>query len=155
MATGRSPCANFWREAAGVFRLVQPPDLTQSDSTHPVLFVEAKLRASLPSGRRQTTSKSGPRRRARSRSLRFSNKNRPGFLLVIHCDDLAVVLAEYIVGLDPEERGRLEGMIRQAQDRSRARPEGSLTPKEGSEFRVLAFRDRCEADIISFHLTSP
>ena len=57
--------------------------------------------------------------------LALFDKNRPGFLLVVHSDDLAVVLAEFAAALGDEERERLNSMIRHAQDRSRARPEAS------------------------------
>jgi hypothetical protein len=46
--------------------------------------------------------------------LALFDKNRPGFLLVVHSDDLAVVLAEFAAALPDEQRAQLEGMMRQA-----------------------------------------
>jgi hypothetical protein len=57
--------------------------------------------------------------------LALFDKDRPGFLVVVHSDDLAAVIVEFVAALDPEEQGRLDSLIRQARDRSRAKPEAS------------------------------
>ena len=51
--------------------------------------------------------------------LALFDKNRPGFLLVVHSDDLAVVVAEYAAALPDEERSRFVGLIRTACARQR------------------------------------
>ena len=51
--------------------------------------------------------------------LALFDKNRPGFLLVVHSDDLAVVLVEFAAALPDEQRDRLEGLIRTACARQR------------------------------------
>ena len=101
-------------------------DLTASDSTHPTLFIESKLRArhvasvTLHDATKRLAGKEG-----KTAVLALFDKNRPGFLLGIHSDDFLTVVAEFVAALDAEEQDRLDSMIRQAQDRSRARPEAS------------------------------
>jgi hypothetical protein len=89
-------------------------DLTASDSTHPVLYIESKLRdrhttRTLHDGTNKLATKEG-----KTPVLALFDKNRPGFLLVVHFDDLPVVLAEYAAALPSNQRDRLEGLIRQA-----------------------------------------
>ena len=89
-----------------------------SDSTHATLFIESKLRArhavrTLHDGTKKLAVKEG-----KVPLLCLFDKNRPGFLLAIHSDDFMTVVAEYVAALDEEERGRLEGLSRQAQDRT-------------------------------------
>lgn len=93
-------------------------DLTGSDSTHQVIYIESKLRErhavrSLHDGTKKLAVKEG-----KVPLLCLFDKNRPGFLLAIHSDDFMTVVAEYVAALDEEERGRLEGLSRQAQDRT-------------------------------------
>ena len=94
-------------------------DETCSDATHPSLFIEGKLRSvhtvrTLFDSTRKLASKE-----KKTPVLALFDKNRPGFLLVVHCDDLPVVLAEYAAALPEEQRDRLEGLIRQAYARQR------------------------------------
>jgi hypothetical protein len=100
-------------------------DLTASDSTHPTLFIESKLRArhgarTLHDETRRLATEEG-----KTPVLALFDKSRPGFLVVVHSDDLAAVIAEFVAAFGPEERDRLDSMIRQAQDRSRAKPAAS------------------------------
>jgi hypothetical protein len=89
-------------------------DVTASDSTHPVLFVESKLRDRHAARTLHDATKKRAAREGKAPLLALFDKNRPGFLLVVHSDDLAVVLAEYAAALPDEERDQLEGMMRQA-----------------------------------------
>src|SRR5262249_15615877 len=89
-------------------------DLTGSDSTHETLYIESKLR-DRPTVRtlHDGTKKKATKERKTPVVVLF-DKQRPGCLIVVHSDDLAVVLAEYAAALPDEERGQLEGMMRQA-----------------------------------------
>jgi hypothetical protein len=89
-------------------------DLTASDSTHPTLFVESKLRARHTVRALHDTTKRWAVKEGKVPVLALFDKHRPGFLLVAHSDDLAVVFAEYAAALSPEARNRLEGLIRTA-----------------------------------------
>jgi hypothetical protein len=94
-------------------------DLTASDSTHPTLFIESKLRISHSVRSLHDITKRLAAKEGKTPVLTLFDKNRPGFLLVVHCDDLPVVLAEYAAALPSEERDRLEGLIRTACARQR------------------------------------
>jgi hypothetical protein len=94
-------------------------DLTASDSNHPTLFIESKLRdrhtaRTLHDGTKKLAMKEG-----KVPVLALFDKCRPGFLLGIHNDDFMTVVAEFVAALNADERERLYSMIRQAQDRAR------------------------------------
>jgi hypothetical protein len=100
-------------------------DLTASDSNHPTLFIEAKLRARHTTRTLHDEAKRLATKEGKVPVLALFDKNRPGFLLGIHNEDFMTVVAEFVAALDPDERDRLDSMIRQAQDRARARLEVS------------------------------
>jgi hypothetical protein len=89
-------------------------DQTASDSTHPTLYIESKLRDRHAVRTLHDATKKLSTREGKTPLLALFDKNRPGFLLVIHCDDLAIVLAEFAAALPDEQRDWLEGLIRQA-----------------------------------------
>ena len=94
-------------------------DETMSDSTHPKLFIESKLRATHQVRSLHDATKKLAVKEKKVPVLGLFDKNRPGFLIVVHCDDLPVVLAEYAAALPDEQRDRLEGLIRTACARQR------------------------------------
>jgi hypothetical protein len=93
-------------------------DLTNSDSTHPKLFIESKLRGRHTTRTLHDGTKTLAVKEKKVPILALFDKNRPGFLVCVHSDDLMVLVAEYVAALDPEERDRLEGLVRQAQGRA-------------------------------------
>jgi len=94
-------------------------DLTRSDSVHPTLFIESKLRGTHTTRTLHDATKTLAKREGKTPVLTLFDKARPGFLVCVHCDDLAEVLAEYAAALDDKGRERLEGLIRQAYARQR------------------------------------
>jgi hypothetical protein len=70
-------------------------DLTASDSTHPVLFIESKLRHCHTTRTLHDATKRLAARERKLPVLALFDKNRPGFLIVVHSDDLATVAAEF------------------------------------------------------------
>jgi hypothetical protein len=82
-------------------------DLTASDTTHPTLFIESKLRARHTTRTLHDATKKLAAWEGKTPVLALFDKNRPGFLLVVHCDDLPVLLAEYAAALPSEARNRL------------------------------------------------
>jgi hypothetical protein len=89
-------------------------DLTASDSTHPVLFVESKLRDRHTTRTLHDATKKRAAKERKTPVLALFDKNRPGFLLCIYSEDFMTVVAEYAAALSDEERDRLDGLIRQA-----------------------------------------
>jgi hypothetical protein len=69
-------------------------DETRSDSVHPRLFVETKLRASSATRSLWEQTKALARREGKVPVLALYAKGKPGALLVVHEDDLAAVAAE-------------------------------------------------------------
>jgi hypothetical protein len=94
-------------------------DLTASDSTHPVLFVESKLRDRHATRTLYDQTRKRAIREGKKAVLALFDKHREGFLVCIHSDDLPVVLAEFAAALPDEERNKLEGAIRTACARQR------------------------------------
>jgi hypothetical protein len=95
------------------------PDLTASDSTHPTLFIESKLRDRHTARTLHDATKRLAAREGKTPVLALFDKNRPGCLVVIHSDDLATVLAEFAAALDDAGRNRLEELMRTAGARQR------------------------------------
>jgi hypothetical protein len=89
-------------------------DLTASDSNHPTLFIESKLRAHHAARKLHDATKKRAAKEHRTPVLALFDKQRHGCLIVVHSDDLMTVVAEYAAALSDEERDRLEGLIRQA-----------------------------------------
>jgi hypothetical protein len=103
-------------------------DATYSDSTHPTLFVESKLRARHTTRVLHDQAKRRAAREHKTPVLCLLDKNRPGCLVVLHSGDLADVLAEYAAALDGDERAQLEAALRRAHSRQRGE---ELEPAEG------------------------
>jgi hypothetical protein len=74
-------------------------DLTGSDSTHPTLFIESKLRNRHAVRTLHDATKKLATKEGKTPVLTLFDKNRPGFLVVVHSDDLAIVLAEFLEAL--------------------------------------------------------
>jgi hypothetical protein len=89
-------------------------DLTASDSTHPVLFIESKLRDRHAARTLHDATKKRAALERKTPVLALFDKQRHGCLIVVHSDDLMTVVTEYAAALSDEERDRLEGLIRQA-----------------------------------------
>jgi hypothetical protein len=70
-------------------------DLTQSDSTHPVLFIESKLRQCHTTRTLHDATKRLAAREGKVPVLALFDKGRPGFLLVVHSDDMPIVAREF------------------------------------------------------------
>ena len=89
-------------------------DLTASDSTHPVVFIESKLRDRHAARTLHDATKKRAAKERKTPVLALFDKQRHGCLIVVHSDALMTVVAEYAAALSDEERVRLEGLIRQA-----------------------------------------
>src|SRR5262249_4925038 len=79
-------------------------DQTASDSTHPGLFIESKLRATCAV--RSLYEAIRPRAKAEGKIpvLALSSKRRPGTLLVVHSSDLPARLAVFAgAGAEPAD----------------------------------------------------
>ena len=100
-------------------RAAATDDNSCSDATHPKLFIEGKLRTVHTTRTLFDATRTLAKKEKKIPILGLFDKNRPGFLLVVHCDDLPVVLAEYAAALPDEQRDRLEGLIRTACARQR------------------------------------
>ena len=94
-------------------------DVTASDSTHPALFVESKLRDRHTTRTLYDATKKRAAKERKIPVLALFDKQRHGCLIVVHSDDLMTVVAEYAAALSDEERDRLEGLIRTACARQR------------------------------------
>ena len=94
-------------------------DLTDSDSTHPTLFIESKLRDRHTTRTLHDATKKRAAKERKTPVLAIFDKNRPGCLLCIYSEDFMTVVAEYAAALPDEERSRLEGLIRTACARQR------------------------------------
>ena len=89
-------------------------DATQSDSTHPTLFLECKLRESHATRTLHDATKALAKKEGKAPVLALADKSRPGFLVVVHSDDWPRVVAEWAASQDETELAHIEGMIRQA-----------------------------------------
>ena len=93
-------------------------DATASDSTHPVLFIEAKFRDKHAARTLHDATRELARKEGKVPVVALCDKGRPGFLLCIHSDDLAAVFAEFAGAMGEDDATRLEGMIRRAYRRA-------------------------------------
>jgi hypothetical protein len=69
---------------------------TCSDSTHPRLYLECKLRAASAVRNLWEVTRDAARREGKTPVLALYAKGKPGALIVVHEDDLEVVAAEYL-----------------------------------------------------------
>ena len=102
-------------------------DVTCSDSTHPRLFLETKLRAthaarSLHDATRKLAGKEG-----KTPVVCLADKNRPGFLVCVHSDDLAAVVVQFCAA-HPELHAAIITAIR---EREGIEPDDILPPRGG------------------------
>lgn len=70
-------------------------DQTRSDSTHPRLFVESKLRAKHATRTLHDATRALARKEGKTPILALCDKNRPGALIVVHTDDLDRLVIEF------------------------------------------------------------
>ena len=78
-------------------------DSTRSDSTHPRLFIETKLRASAATRTLWEKTRGLASRERKTPVLMLYSKGKPGALVVVHESHLAAVAAELAKeGLGPE-----------------------------------------------------
>jgi hypothetical protein len=92
-------------------------DQTASDSTHPTLFVEAKLRDKHAVRTLFDQVKRRAEKEKKVPLICLFDKHRPGFLLCVHSADIGYVVAQYVAALDSEERDELDFLIEQARTR--------------------------------------
>jgi hypothetical protein len=71
-------------------------DLTSSDTTHPRLFIEAKYRERHAVRTLYDKTKALARKEGKTPVLALIDKNRPGFLLCVHCEDMPALAAEFL-----------------------------------------------------------
>lgn len=97
MATHRNTWKATERRAAGLFGALRQrcsgssgrADESRSDSTHPTLFIETKLRASCAIRNLFDKTAGLAKKEKKVPVLMLAAKFRPGFLVVVHSDDLA------------------------------------------------------------------
>jgi hypothetical protein len=89
-------------------------DLTASDSTHPTLFIESKLRDRHAARTLHDSAKKRAMKERKTHVLVLFDKNRPGCLLCVHSTDFMAVTAEFVAALTADERSVFEGLVRMA-----------------------------------------
>jgi hypothetical protein len=85
-------------------------DRSRSDSTHPRLFVETKLRQRHATRVLWDATAALAKRESKTPVLILASKGRPGVLVCVHSDDLPVMLAEYQVTLENAGQAILDAM---------------------------------------------
>jgi len=65
------------------------PDISKSDTTHPTLYIEAKLRETHAARTLHDDVREKAKKEGKTPVLVMADKSRPGFLVCVHCDDLA------------------------------------------------------------------
>jgi hypothetical protein len=109
MSTSRNTWKRRERDAANLFgsrRKVLSgssgrDDETRSDSVHPRLFIETKLRASSATRSLWEATRTLARREGKTPVLMLYGKGKVGALVVCHEDDLAAVAAELAEPVEP------------------------------------------------------
>src|SRR5258708_5882123 len=99
MATSRNTWKQRERDVADIFGCKRQPcsgssgrsDQTRSDSTHPTLFLETKLREKHATRTLFDQTKVLATREGKIPVVCLADKGRPGLLVCIHSDDLPVV----------------------------------------------------------------
>lgn len=71
-------------------------DTTSSDSTHPRLFIESKYRDRHAVRTLYDKTRALALKEGKTPVLTLFDKNRPGFLICVHSDDIAAVAAEVV-----------------------------------------------------------
>jgi hypothetical protein len=88
--------------------------LTTSDSVHPALYIESKLRASHAVRGLHDEVKREAAREHKTPLLALFDKGRPGCLFAIHSDDLPRVLLEYAIALSDDDFEQFSAEVREA-----------------------------------------
>lgn len=70
-------------------------DLTRSDSTHPSLFIETKLRERSAARSLHDATRELARKEGKTAVLMLAGKGRPGMLVCVHSDDLEALVVAY------------------------------------------------------------
>ncbi len=117
MSTHRNTWKRRERDAAGLFGVLRQrlsgsagrPDETTSDSTHPRLYIETKLRASSSVRTLWEEAREASRREGKTPVLMLYTKGKPGALVVVHQYDLETVAAELTVA--PEQPRELSTLL--------------------------------------------
>lgn len=99
-------------------------DKSASDSTHPTLFIESKMRQTHAARTLHSSTMGLAKKEGKVPVLCLFDKGRPGFLVVVHSDDMPRVVAEYLGAMTDEELEEIEGAIRRAVRRNRGLQEG-------------------------------
>ena len=73
-------------------------DCSRSDSSHPRLFIEAKLRATHAARTLYDETRALAKKEGKVPVVALADKGRPGFLICVHSDDWDAVVAEYLKG---------------------------------------------------------
>lgn len=89
-------------------------DLTKSDSTHPSLFIETKLRERSAARSLLDATRELARKERKTAVLMLADKGRPGMLVCCHSDDLERLAVAYCAAHASDE---LMAKIRAAYDR--------------------------------------
>lgn len=92
-------------------------DLGSSDSTHPRLFVECKMRESHSVRTLHDKTLRLAAAEGKIPVLAIGDTGKVGFLWVVHSGLLDGFIAEYIAGMGDEDRDAIEGLIRTAYNR--------------------------------------
>ena len=100
MTTHRSTWKHLERQVAKFFGSVRNAlsgrnsKVSASDSIHPTLFIECKLREKMPVWDLWEQSQEFGNKEGKTAVVALKKKGKKGFLLVIHCEDLAKVCEE-------------------------------------------------------------
>ena len=99
-------------------------DLTQSDSTHPRLFIECKLRETHAARTLHDETRVKAKKEHKTPVVALMDKSRPGALLCIHTDDLDAFVTEYAAA----NHDRLWPAVIRAIHRDRGLEPGEIMP---------------------------
>ena len=97
MTTHRSTWKHLERQVAKFFGSVRNAlsgrnsKVSASDSIHPTLFIECKLREKMPMWDLWEQSQEFGKKEGKTAVVALKKKGKKGFLLVVHCDDLVKV----------------------------------------------------------------
>lgn len=108
-------------------------DSTASDSTHPALFLEAKLRESHAVRTLHDSTRLLAKKERKTPILGLADKNRPGFLVCVHSDDWETVIVQWCAGLDDQAGERVSTLIRTEYHRLRETGHFSSEPTNEEE----------------------
>lgn len=87
-------------------------DVIGDDADHPRLFLEAKLRERHAVYRIWDAAAKLAKKADKTPVVCLQEKNRPGFLIVVHCDHIADVAADFLAARDDEDVLEFERDVR-------------------------------------------